>query len=168
MKVILVESVAKVGEPGETVEVADGYARNYLIPKRLAVPADQASVKQLAHRKREIERQQAKRLQQAEHMAERLDATLVTVRAKAGEAGRLYGSVTPTDIAQELENQHGVAIDRHNIELPDAIKVLGEHEAIVRVGPEKRVRLRVVVEAPQEEKPEESETGQEVEPEGAP
>jgi large subunit ribosomal protein L9 len=165
MKVILVESVAKVGEPGETVEVADGFARNYLIPKRLAVPADLASVKQLAHRKREIERQQAKKQQQAERMTERFEATVVTVRAKAGEAGRLYGSVTPADIAQELENQHGMAIDRHNIELPDAIKVLGEHEAIVRVGPEKRATLRVVVE-PLEEAEGESAAAQEAEAEG--
>jgi large subunit ribosomal protein L9 len=168
MKVILVESVAKLGEAGKTVEVADGYARNYLIPRRLAVPADQASVRQLAHRKREIERQQAKKLERADNMAARLEAIVVRVTAKAGEAGRLYGSVTPADVSQDLEKQHGITIDRHHIELPDAIKVVGEHEAIVRVAPEKRARLRIAVEPLEEAEEEEAASGQEgVQPEGS-
>ncbi len=145
MKVILTEEVPNVGGPGDVVEVADGYARNYLLPRKLAIRATAGSVKALQHHRRTIEVRQRKLAHGAQAVGERVRAASLTITARAGEAGRLYGSVTSADIAGKLTNALGLEVDKRKIEIPEPIKVLGEHTVRVRLHRDVQVPLTVVV-----------------------
>jgi large subunit ribosomal protein L9 len=145
MKVILTEEVPNLGAAGDMVNVAVGYARNYLLPRKLAIQATTGNVKALDHHRRTIEARQKKLAHGAEAVGRRVSATSITITARAGEAGRLYGSVTSADIAAELKRALDVEVDKRKIEIREPIKVLGEHTVKVRLHRDVQVPVTVSV-----------------------
>jgi len=145
MKVILTEEVPNVGQAGQVVEVAPGYARNYLLPRKLAIEATKGNVRSLEHHRRGIESRQKKLAFGAQTLGERITRTPITIAARAGETGRLYGSVTAADVAQEMQRALGIEVDKRKVEIPEAIKVLGEHEVKVRLHRDVQVTVTVAV-----------------------
>ncbi len=151
MKIILMQEFESLGLEGDIVDVANGYARNYLIPKGIAVKSDNATLKILETRKEKIMVRRMKDKKSAEQVGEKISQMIVNLRRKSGEGDRLYGSVTSRDIAQELE-KGGVVIDRRKIVLEEAIRTLGEFEVSVKLYPEVIARLKVVVDKEEEKK----------------
>jgi large subunit ribosomal protein L9 len=160
MKVILTEEVPNVGVAGQVVEVAPGYARNYLLPRKLAIEATKGNVKSLEHHRRTIEARQKKLAQSAQALADRISSSTLTIAAKAGETGRLYGSVTTADVAEELKRALNLEVDKRKVEIPEPIKVLGDHQVKVRLHRDVQVDMTVTVvstgEPPEEERREEA------------
>jgi len=144
MEVILREEIQKLGNRGEIVKVADGYARNYLLPKRLAVPATEANKKIVEQERMAHVRREAKQKGEAEDLAKQLNGVVVTFTQKAGEADQLFGSVTSKDIVEALAKQDFV-IDRRKIHLDEPIKQLGEHKVIVKLHPDVSAEIQVNV-----------------------
>ena len=144
MKVILREDVEKLGKAGDVVKVADGFGRNYLIPRQLAVLADVRNLKALEHDRRVIEARVKKSRKSAESLASRLSAVSVTLPAKAGEEGKLFGAITSRDIAEALEKA-GVAVDRKNVLLHDPIKQLGDYKVKIKAGSDLHPEISVSV-----------------------
>src|SRR5437867_8436125 len=134
MKVILTQAVPGVGEAGTIKDVADGYARNYLLPKKLAVVATRGSVKQAESQAEIYTRKANKELEAQRGAAAAIQDKTVTIRARAGSENRLYGSVTAADVAEALQAQHGIAIDRRKIEMDEAIHRLGMYTATADFG----------------------------------
>ena len=150
MKVILLKDVESLGLEGDSVEVSRGYARNYLIPKGISVEANNANLKALELKKKKI---MAKRMQDkeaAERIKEQISSITVTIRGKAGEEGKLYGSITSRDIAQELENG-GVTVDRKKIVIDEPIRTIGNHEVSIKLYPEVVAKITIAVEGEEEE-----------------
>ena len=147
MKVLFVKEVAGTARPGDVREVTPGYARNFLFPKHLAVVADERVVDQIRKREEAARRRAEKELTDARDAAARIKKLTVTIYAKTGEGGRLFGSVTNTDVAQQLKREAGIDIDKRKIEIETPIKSLGPHEVSVELHPEVRETLRVVVAA---------------------
>lgn len=133
MKVILQKPVEKLGVPGDMVDVADGYARNYLMPRGLAVQASKGGVKHVESLKRAHATRVSQARAEAETEAQRLTASPIKVKARVGEEGRLFGSVTAGEIAQEIERQTGLKIDRHDVHLEEPIRSIGVHEVRVHL-----------------------------------
>ena len=144
MKVILLKDVKALGRKGDVKEVADGYARNYLFAKQLAQPADKANLNSLSHeaKLRIIREEQA--LEKAKKLAEALKEKTITLHAKAGEAGRLFGSVTTADVSAALA-EHGYTVDKKKIELPETIKKLGSFKAIAKLHSNVHVEIALEV-----------------------
>lgn len=128
MKVILTEEVIGLGEPGSLVDVAPGYARNYLVPRNFAVYADKTSLKELEHHKRRLERKRQRLHTAAMSLAERIQGQTLTIKVKVGKEGKLYGSVTTVDIATLLQQALDVTIDRRKLHLKEPIRTVGSHE----------------------------------------
>jgi large subunit ribosomal protein L9 len=145
MQVILTQDVKGLGARGDTVKVADGYARNYLIPRGLAIEATKGNLKQLEAHQAEKARQLSRKEKEAEELVRQLEAATVRIPARAGEGGRLFGSVTAGDVAEALQKL-GIKADKRQIELENPIKQLGSYTAAVRVVPGKTTNLRIVVE----------------------
>ena len=135
MKVILREDVDKLGKAGEVVKVADGFGRNFLIPKNFAVQANPRNLKALEHDRAVIEARAKKARKAAEGQAEKLAAVSLTLAARAGEEGKLFGAITSRDIAEALEKA-GVAVDRKLVQLAEPIKQLGDYKVKVRLSSE--------------------------------
>ena len=133
MQVILLTDVEKLGLRGDVVDVADGYARNYLMPRGLAVKATKGGVKHVDSLKRAHSSRVDAAKADAEQVAQRLTASPITVPAHAGEEGRLFGSVTPSDVATAIEAQTGVAVDRHDVTMDEPIRSVGVHEVKVHL-----------------------------------
>jgi large subunit ribosomal protein L9 len=133
MKIILQKPVDKLGVPGDVVDVADGYARNYLMPRGLAVKATKGGVKHVDSLKRAHTSRVNVAKAEAEQVAQRLTASPVTVAAHAGEEGKLFGSVTPTDVAAAIESQTGIRVDRHDVHMDEPIRSVGVHEIRVHL-----------------------------------
>ena len=146
MEVILLKDVRRLGKAGEIKTVADGYARNYLIPRGLAIPATEGARKQMAERAKARERRQAREKAQAEAQAANLAKVELTFKAKAGEKGRLYGSITNGDIATKLSEKLGIEVDKRKVLLEEPIKELGRFKVEVRVHPDVKTSLTVIVE----------------------
>ena len=146
MKVIFLKDVKGKGRKGELKEVADGYARNYLLPKGLAVIANKGNLKTLHEQKRREEaKKRAERLE-AEQLAEKLKSiTLIIQTDKVGKDGRLFGSVTPKQISQELKKQYQIEVDRKKIQLPEPIRTLGAMKISLKLHHEVSGSLVVVV-----------------------
>ncbi|MCS7041304.1 MAG: 50S ribosomal protein L9 [Bryobacteraceae bacterium] len=144
MEVILREDIEKLGSRGQVVKVADGFARNYLLPRRLAVPATEANRKIVEQERQAALRREAKEKAAAEELAKMLAGLVLTTTQKAGEADQLFGSVTAKDIAELLEKQ-GYQIDRRKIILDHPIKTLGEHRVTLRLHREVSVEITVNV-----------------------
>ena len=161
MKVILKEDVKALGSMGDIVNVKDGYARNYLIPKKLAVPADEKNLKEFLHHKRMIERKLNKVKIQAEELKKKIEEIELTIKQKVGKSGKLFGSITSLVLEKELEKV-GLNIDRKKILLQEPIKTLGNFKVKIKLHPEVIAELKVNViqeeeENKTEEKKEESE-----------
>jgi large subunit ribosomal protein L9 len=133
LKIILRADVANVGKRGDICEVSDGYARNYLLPKGLAIKATDGAVTQASAMRRSRDLKDAQDRSAAEEIARRLVARTITITAKAGTEGRLFGSVTAADIVEAVEQQAGVALDRKKLLLRDPIKTTGDHQVAVRL-----------------------------------
>jgi large subunit ribosomal protein L9 len=144
MRVILLDDVPKVGRRGEVRDVADGYARNYLIPRKLALAATAGQLNNLEHLKRQQEAKAARVRADAEAQRARIEALVYEPRRQASEEGKLFGSVTAQDLAEFLESQ-GVRVERRRILLEEPIKALGETTVPVRLHPEVIAHLRVNV-----------------------
>jgi large subunit ribosomal protein L9 len=145
MKVILQKPVDSLGAPGEIVQVADGYARNYLIPRGLAAPATEGALKH-AERVKAVNEQRAQRLRtEAEAVAGRLSKAPVRITAPAGEEGRLFGQVTPHQIADAMADQIDERVDHRRIHLAEPIRSVGVHEVQVRLHPEVDATITVDV-----------------------
>ena len=147
MLVILKEDVDNLGDMGATVKVANGFARNYLLPKDLAVQADSASAKQIEHELKIIRGRDAKRREELEQIAKKLSHVTVEIKMRAGEGDKLFGSVTSSMIAEDLERQ-GYTVDRKKIKLKEPIKTLGTYNIPVRfaTGIEPEVKVWVTTE----------------------
>ena len=144
MKVILREDVPNVGRSGELVNVKPGFGRNYLLPRKLAVLANEANVKQLEHDRAVISARQAKLRGNAEEQAKRINAVSVTIGRKVGEQDKLFGSVTALDIAEALAAK-GQKVDRHHIHLTEPIKTVGSHEVEIRLHRDVAAKIKVEV-----------------------
>lgn len=144
MKVILQQDLPSLGKVGDVVRVRDGYGRNFLIPRGLAAIADDRNTNRLAHQKRMAADKAARELAQARALADRLNATAVTIRRQVGEEGKLFGSVTNRDIAEALAAE-GLAVDRKHIELSDAIRHIGAHTVAVKLAKDVTASVKVYV-----------------------
>ncbi len=134
MKVILTSDVKPLGNRGQLVDVKDGYANNYLLRQNLAVVATPGAMKQLEQQQHAKKRKQAEEVANAQEVATQLEQTTIRVAAKAGGNGRLFGTVTNAQVAEALQEQLGVTIDRHKIEMKDGIKALGTYPVEIRLG----------------------------------
>ena len=145
MKVILQKEIDKLGTPGEVVTVADGYARNYLVPRGLAVPATKGAVRHADALKRTHGERVAKARGEAEALAARLSGARIQVSHRAGEEGKLFGSITAQDLAAEIEREAGQSIDRRSIHLEEPIRSVGTHQVYVRLHPDVTATITVEV-----------------------
>jgi large subunit ribosomal protein L9 len=146
MKIILQRTVEKLGEPGDVADVADGYARNYLIPRGLAIKASRGAAKQAELLKRTHQAKLSQRKGEYEAIASKLIASgPLTIAARAGEEGRLFGSVTAADIAEAVQAQAGVSVDRRDVHLSEPIRSVGTHEVRVKLFHEVEPILTVEV-----------------------
>ncbi len=146
MRVILLEDVQSLGSAGDVVEVKNGYARNYLIPRGLAQPATAGLLRQVDQIRSAAEKRRARELGHAESIASVLRETILEFRARAGEQNRLYGSVTNADIAEAIKEKTGIEIDRRSIRLEKPLRQLGEYDVPVRLmaGVTTQVTVRVL------------------------
>jgi large subunit ribosomal protein L9 len=147
MKIILQRPVDKLGAPGDIVEVADGYARNYLMPRGLAVKATKGGVKHVDSLKRAHTARTNEAKAEAEQVASRLAGTPIKIAAHAGEEGKLFGSVTASDIAEAIDKQSGIRVDRHDVHLDEPIRSIGTHEVRVHLFAEVDPVVSVEVES---------------------
>jgi large subunit ribosomal protein L9 len=144
MEVILRDHVENLGKRGEVVRVADGYARNYLLPRKLALPATEGNKKRVEKERKILETRESEERQAAEAIATRLTALELSIARKTGENDQLYGSVTNADIA-DLQKEKGFEIDRRKILLADPIKALGENTVPVKLHRDVTAQLKVTV-----------------------
>lgn len=145
MKVILSQDVRALGKVGDLVKVADGYARNYLIPRRLAMIATERKVKEFKHLQAVSDAKKKKAVTQAKKVAEKLSGVTVTLKVQAGEGDKLFGSVTNNDIALQLANA-GFNVERRDIQVEEPIKVLGQYRVKVRIATGVDAEVKVNVE----------------------
>jgi large subunit ribosomal protein L9 len=145
MKVVLLENVAGLGNVGDIKDVANGYARNYLLPRGLAASATPQAVQQATARAQAEARRQARLDEQARGLAGRLDGQTIEIAARVGAQGRLFGSVTSSDIAEELSKLAGQTIDHHQVELEEPLRELGEYEVDVRLSRNVHATVQVKV-----------------------
>lgn len=145
MEIILTENVDGLGKIGDLLKVKPGYARNYLVPRGLAVEANTRNIKELEHHKRQMERKRQRVLQTSEELKARIEKVACVFSHRAGEEGKLFGSVTSADIAEKLAAA-GIEIDRKKIQLEEPIKTLGEHQVQVKLpaGISAAVKVQVV------------------------
>jgi large subunit ribosomal protein L9 len=147
MKVLLKESLKNVGRAGEIKEVKNGYARNYLIPRGIATMATTATVKQAESQRQAEERREARNVSANQTLGNKVGAASITLRARVGEQGRLYGAITASDIATALTAEVGQEIDRRRVELEDPIRQLGEYKIPVRLARDIVPQVTVTVES---------------------
>jgi len=146
MEVLLVKDVENVGHAGDVKKVSDGYARNYLLPRGLAVMASPGAIKKAKEDREANARRQARVLSEAQAMAATLDGVTVTFQARSGEGDKLYGSITNANIAAALSAKIGQEVDKRKIELEEPIKELGTHAVTIHFGPGAEAKVTVVVE----------------------
>jgi large subunit ribosomal protein L9 len=133
VRLILLADVKALGKRGDVVDVADGYARNFLIPRKLAGEADKGALAQLDAQHKAVQRRESQELAEARTLAERLEAARLEIRAKAGENGKLFGAVTNADVADAIAAALAVGIDKHKIALASQIKALGSYPVEIKL-----------------------------------
>jgi large subunit ribosomal protein L9 len=146
VKVILLKDIKGSGSKGDVINVSDGYARNYLFPRGLAIEATKANLNELKNKEKAEEKRKEQAAQEAREIADKLSDITLVIKAKSGENGKLFGSVTNKEIAQELKKQHKISIDRKKIVLDEPIKQLCEMEVDVKLYPEISGKLKIRVE----------------------
>ena len=147
MKVILNQDVKGQGKKGDLIEVSDGYARNFLLPKNLAIPATKENINVLKGQQESREYRQQKELEEAKLTADKINEISVKLKAKAGDNGKLFGSITSKDVSEALTEQHHIKIDKKKFVLPDGIKTLGTTQIDIKVHPGVVAKLKVNVES---------------------
>jgi len=145
MKVILLQEVKKLGKKGDVLEVAEGYARNFLLPRKLAAQATPDTMNQMQQQKNATADRQKRQLEEARLMAAQLGQIEVKVKAKAGEGGKLFGAVTTKDISDAAKIQHGIELDRRKMEITEPIKNLGPSSVVMKIHPEVTAEIKVQV-----------------------
>lgn len=145
MKLILQSDVKGLGKKGQIVEVSEGYARNFLIPKKLAIPATEGNLKEQRQKELAKEKRAEKEIQDAKKLAAFIEGAKINIRAKSGEAGKLFGSVTSKDIADGLKREKKVDVDKRKIELKEPIKDLGTTKVKIKLHNEVYAEINVIV-----------------------
>ena len=145
MKVMLIKDVENVGQAGDVKEVADGYGRNYLIPRRLAVMAGKGAEAEARRLREAVVRREAKDRDEAQELAELIDNKTVVVRLKVGAEDKVFGAITNDDIATALRLQHQVDVDRRKIDLKDPLKQLGEHQVPLRLHRDVDAHINLII-----------------------
>lgn len=145
MKVILLKDIKGTGKKGEVKEVSDGYAKNFLLPKKIAVVADNTNVKELNEKNKSKELKAQKEYEEAVELGKKMEDMSVAIYSKAGEGGRLFGSITSKDIAEQLKKQHGVEVDKRKISLDEPIRVLGSRFVDVKIHQKVTTKIKVDV-----------------------
>ncbi|OPY02258.1 MAG: 50S ribosomal protein L9 [Syntrophorhabdus sp. PtaB.Bin047] len=146
MKLILIEDVQGTGKKGDTVTVRDGYGRNFLVPRGLAVPATQGNVARFENIVRSVSNKKARDLETASELKAKLEETTLTIRKKAGEDGRLFGSVTHKDVVEAVKAFSGVEVDRKLVRLEEPIKMTGSHTVVIHLQPDVNAEVKIEVE----------------------
>lgn len=145
MKVILLEDVKALGKKGEIVNVNDGYARNFILPKKLGLEATGKNLNDLKLQKANVEKVAAEQLKDAQEFAKKIAAGKVELAIKFGEGGRAFGSVSSKEIAAAAKEQLGFEIDKKKIQLKDALKTVGTHEVPIKLHPKVTAELKVII-----------------------
>ena len=145
MKVILLKDVKGTGKKNEVKEVSDGYARNFLLPKKMAIVADNTAVKELNEKNKAAENKAQKEYEAAVELGKKMEELNVVIYAKAGDGGRLFGSITSKDIAEQIKKQHNIEVDKRKITLDEPIRVLGSRFVDIKIHQKVTTRLRVDV-----------------------
>lgn len=147
MRVILLEDVKKTGKKGDLLNVAEGYARNFLIPRGLAVEATQGKINELDRQNQIKADKQKKASEDARQLGRRMEGLKVAMTARVGDAGKLFGAISSKDIADAVKKQHGLSVDKKKILLDAPIKTLGAHDVAVKLHPQVQVSIIVEVTA---------------------
>ncbi|MBR2591641.1 MAG: 50S ribosomal protein L9 [Oscillospiraceae bacterium] len=147
MQVVLLQDVKTLGKAGDVVKANDGYARNFLIPKKMAVEANAANLAKLKQQKAYEAKVAAEELAAAKALSESISGKTIQMKVKAGEGGKLFGAIASKELAQEIEKQLGVAVDKKKIVLPDPIKTLGVHPVSVKLHEDVTAAIKVDVAA---------------------
>ncbi len=145
MQIILTQDVKALGKKGEMVNVSDGYARNFILPKKLGVEANAKNLNDLKLQKAAEEKRQKEILEEAKVLGKDIESKTLEVRIKTGEGGRTFGSISSKEIAQELKSQYGLDIDKKKLQVNDPIKTLGTHTVPVKLHPQVTAELKVKV-----------------------
>lgn len=145
MKVILLKDVKGTGKKGEMKEVSDGYARNFLLPKKLAVLADNTAVKELNEKNKSAEIKAEKEYEAAVEQGKKMEEMNIVIYSKAGDGGRLFGSITSKDIAEQLKKQHEIVVDKRKVLLEEPIRVLGSRFVEIKIHQKVTTKIRVDV-----------------------
>ncbi|MBO5998525.1 MAG: 50S ribosomal protein L9 [Lachnospiraceae bacterium] len=145
MKIILLQDVKSLGKKGEIVEVASGYARNYVLPKKLGVEATEKNLNDIKLQKAHEEKLAAQRLAEAQELAQKLESVQITVSMKRGEGDRVFGSISAKEIAEAAAEQHGLELDKKKIQVEEPIRSFGMFEVPIKLHPEVTGRLYVLV-----------------------
>lgn len=146
MQIVLLQDVKSLGKKGDVVKVNDGYARNYILPKKLGVEANAANLNDLKLQKANTEKIEAAKVAEAKSLSEKLKDASVTLKIKTGEGGRTFGSVTGKEIAQAVKSELGIELDKKRIVLQEPIKSVGSHIVTVKLHKEVNAELKVKVE----------------------
>lgn len=145
MKVILLQDVKGTGKKGDTKEVSEGYANNFLIPRKLAIPATKGNLNTLKERKRLDDKRKAEELEKAQQLAKQINELMITLKTKAGEGGRIFGSITSKQISQELKKKYKLDVDKKKILLDDPIRSLGVTKVPIKLHSDVSATLSVQV-----------------------
>jgi ribosomal protein L9 len=145
MKVILLEDVKGVGKKGEAVNASEGYAKNFLIPRKLGVEANPSNLNEIKLRKQSEDKRKAEELAAAKELKAKIEEKVVKIAVKTGDNGKLFGSVTNKEIALALEAQAGIKMDKKKIVLDDQIKMVGEKTVVVKIHPQVSAELKVAI-----------------------
>lgn len=147
MKVLLLEDVKKLGKKGDIVDVSDGYAKNFIMPKKLGIEANKAVLNEWKAKKSSEENRKRVEEIEAKKQAEALNGKEVIIRTKSGEGGRLFGSITSKDVAEALQEQLQLTIDKKKIQMPDSIKGIGEYTVTLKLHAKASAEIRLKVES---------------------
>ena len=146
MKIILLQDEKKLGKKGDLIDVSDGYARNYVLPKKIGVEANAKNMNELKLQKANADKVAQEQLDEAKALAEKIESLSVVTRIKAGAGGKSFGSVSSKEIAVALKDQHGIEVDKKKIVMQDALKNIGSYEVSIKLHPQVAAKLSVKVE----------------------
>jgi large subunit ribosomal protein L9 len=147
MKLVLLQDVKNIGKKGAIVEVADGYARNFLLPKKLAAAATEGIVRSIHKEASDLEAKKTREREQAQELAQSLEGKLLSIPVRVGDNGKLFGSVTSQDVADAVKSSFGLEVEKKSIQLKEPIKTLGEHTVPLKLHPKVNAQLRLVLAA---------------------
>jgi len=145
MKVILLEDVKNIGKKGQVINASDGHARNFLLPRKLAIEATSANLANLETQQKNAQNKVAKEVKAAEELAQKLQAKPVTIKAKVGEKGRMFGSISNKEIAEAIQSQLGLSVDKKKIVLQDPVKAVGTYTATAKLHAQVSAKLEVEI-----------------------